>query len=155
MRFVVTVLSAAVLLFLVYLFAGAVVDGYLGGNMVPDSAVPEAWAGPDSWSEWRDIVIVFMGLFWVLAGILAVVLIGVLIVVALTVRRVLRENAAPAIDSLKDTIDSVRGTAEFVGETAVSPIIRAYSVVKGVRSGVSAVTNLPGRVRGRKKGKKK
>ncbi len=155
MRFVVTVFSAAVLLFLVYLLVGAIVDGYLGGDIVLDSAVPEAWAGPDSWSEWRDIVIVFMGLFWVLAGILAVALIAVLIVVALTVRRVLRENAAPAIDSLKDTIDSVRGTTEFVGETAVSPIIRVYSVVKGVRSGMSAVTNLPGRVRGRKKGKKK
>ncbi|MBE7518612.1 MAG: hypothetical protein HS107_05140 [Thermoflexaceae bacterium] len=155
MRFVVTVVSAAILLFFIYLVVGAVADGYLGGDIVPDRAVPEAWAGPDSWSEWRDIVIVFMGLFWVLAGLLAAVLIIVLILLAVTLRRVLRENAAPAIDSLKDTIDSVRGTTEFVGETAVSPIIRAYSVVKGVRSGVSAVTNLSNRVRGRKKGKKK
>ncbi|KAA0241089.1 MAG: hypothetical protein HUU14_06995 [Dehalococcoidia bacterium] len=155
MRFVVTVLCAAVLLFLIYLAVGAVVDGYLGGDIVPDRAVPDAWAGPDSWSEWRDIVIVLAGFFWVLAGLLLAVLVVVLILLAITVRRVLRENAAPAIDSLRDTIDSVRGTTEFVGETAVSPIIRVYSVIKGVRTGVSAVTGLPERVRGRKKGKKK
>ncbi len=155
MRFVMTVISAAILLFLLYLAIGGIADGYFGADIVPDQAVPDAWAAPDSWSEWRDIVIVLAGFFWVLAGLLLAVLVVVLILLAITVRRVLRENAAPAIDSLRDTIDSVRGTTEFVGETAVSPIIRVYSVIKGVRTGVSAVTGLPERVRGRKKGKKK
>ncbi len=154
MRFFVTVLSAAILLFVLYLVVGVAVDGYLGGDIVPDRAVPEAWAAPDSWPEWRDIVIVVLGFFWILAGILAVALLAVLIMVALVFRRLLKENAAPALDSLKDSLDNLRGTTEFVGETAVSPIIRMYSVVKGVRTGVSAVTHLPDRVRRRKKGKK-
>jgi len=154
MRFLVTVLCAAVLLFVLYLVVGVIVDGYAGGNIVPDRAVPDAWAAPDSWSEWRDIVIVVLGLLWVLAGLLAVILLAVLIMVAFAVRRLVRENAAPALDSLKDSLDNLRGTTEFVGETAVSPIIRMYSVVKGVRTGVSAVTHLPDRVRRRKKGKK-
>ena len=58
MRFLGTVISAAILLFLLYLFVGWMVDGYFGGNMVPNDAVPGSWAAPDSWSEWRDIVIV-------------------------------------------------------------------------------------------------
>ncbi len=154
MRFLMTVILAALLIIAAYLVVGAIVDGYLGGNIVPDRFVPDSWSAPKTWAQWRDVIIVLMGLFWMLAGLLAVILLAVLILVALTVRRVLKENAAPALDSLKETIDNLRGTTEFVGETAVSPIIRAYSVVKGVRTGVSAVTHLPDRIRRRKKGKK-
>ena len=154
MRFLMTVILAALLIIAAYLVVGAIVDGYLGGNIVPDRFVPDSWSEPKTWAQWRDVIIVLMGLFWMLAGLLAVILLAVLILVALTVRRVLKENAAPALDSLKETIDNLRGTTEFVGETAVSPIIRAYSVVKGVRTGVSAVTHLPDRIRRRKKGKK-
>ena len=56
-----------------------------------------------------------------------------------------------ALDSLKASLDNVRGTAEFAGETVASPIIRTYAVVKGVRTGLGAITNLPGRISGRRK----
>lgn len=152
MRFVVTVFSAAILLFLVYLAIGGIVDGYFDGNMVPDEAVPDAWSGPDSWSEWRDIVIVLTAMFWMLAGMLAVGLVIALIALVLVVRKVVKDNAAPALDSLRQSLDNVRGTAEFAGETVASPIIRVYSVAKGVRTGISAISNLPDRVR-RRRGK--
>jgi len=155
MRFLGTVISAAILLFLVYLLIGVIVDGYFGGNIVPDRAVPDAWAAPDSWSEWRDIVIVLTGLAWFLAGLASLALVIVLVLLVLAIRRVLDQNAAPAIDSLRSTLESARGTTEFVGETVVSPIIRVYAVFSGVRTGLRAVTSLPDRVRGRrKKGKK-
>ncbi len=150
MRFVSIVLFAALLLAILGLLAGGIVDGYFGGSIFPDDLEPDSWSAPDSWSEWRDIMIVSMALFWMLAGLAALVLMIVLIFLAGVVRKLLRENAAPAIDSLKLTIDNVRGTAEFTGESVVSPIIRVYSIFSGVRSGVRAVTNLPGRVRGRK-----
>ena len=155
MRFVLTVVSAAILLFLIYLFAGWMVDGYFGGNIVPDRAVPDQWAAPNSWSTWRDILIVFMAMFWLFAGAATLVLVVALIFLVGAVRKLLRENAVPALDSLKLTIDNVRGTAEFAGESVVSPIIRVYSVFSGVRNGLHAVTNLPNRIRGRKPGKKK
>ncbi|WP_322819718.1 hypothetical protein [Tepidiforma sp.] len=155
MRFIATVVSAAILLFLVYLVVGAIADGYFGANIIPDGAVPDAWSAPDSWAEWRDIVLVLAGLFWVLAGLLAAIFMVALIVLAFAVRRVVRENAAPALDSLRQSLDNVRGTAEFAGETVASPIIRVYAVAKGVRSGISAITNLPDRIRGRRHGKKK
>ena len=155
MRFVLTVVSAAVLLFLIYVFTGWMVDGYFGGNIVPDRAVPDQWAAPNSWSTWRDILIVLMAMFWMVAGVMTIALVIALIFLVRVVRKLLRENAAPAIDSLKLTIDNVRGTAEFAGESIVSPIIRVYSIFSGVRSGLHAVTNLPNRVRGRAPAKKK
>jgi hypothetical protein len=140
---ILTVIAAAILIFLVYLGVGWIVDGYLGGNMVPDSAVPENWAAPDSWSEWRDITIVLMGSLAVIALLLTIVLLMVLVVLAVTLRRILQNNLRPAIDSLRDSLDNLRGTTEFAGETVVTPIIRVYSVVRGVRSGLSAVKNAP------------
>lgn len=154
MRFLGTVIGAAILIVLTYLTLSWLVDGYFGGNIFPDGANPDSWSAPDSWSEWRDIVIVFMGLFWMLAGLLAVVLVAALIVLVFVVRRLLTNHAAPALDSLKESLDNVKGTAEFAGETVVSPIIRVYSVVRGVRSGIGAVGGLPDRIRRRAKAKK-
>jgi hypothetical protein len=108
---------------------------------------------PDSWAKWRDIMIVILGIFWLIALLLLIVLLALLVMLVMLLRRILKENAAPALDSLKASLDNVRGTTEFAGETVVSPIIRTYALVKGVRTGVGAVTHLPGRIRGRKKGK--
>jgi hypothetical protein len=136
-----------------YLVLSWFVDGYFGGNIFPDSLEPDAWSAPDSWSEWRDIIIVMTGVFWMLAGVLLVALMAALVFLVLQIRSLLRENVAPAVDSLKESLDNVRGTTEFAGETVVSPIIRAYSMVRGVRSAVGAVTGLPDRIKGRKKKK--
>ena len=154
MRGIGTVVGAAILLLLAYLVLAWFVDGYWGGNIAPSWLEPDAWDAPDSWAEWRDIMLVVLGIFWLLAAVLTVVLLAVLIFLVLMVRRILRDNLAPAIDSLKQSLDNVKGTAEFAGETVASPLIRAYSVVRGVRSGLGAVTNLPGRVRGNKKKRK-
>ena len=84
-------------------------------------------------------------------GILTVALMGALLLLVLLLRRVIKENAVPAIDSLKDSLDNVRGTTEFAGETIVSPIIRTYAVVKGIRTGIGAITHLPDRIKDRHK----
>ncbi|MEX0781709.1 MAG: hypothetical protein WD557_03595 [Dehalococcoidia bacterium] len=133
----------------------AILDGYFGTSLLPDELEPDSWSAPDSWSEWRDIMIVFMGFFWALSLLLFCILLAALVYLIFALRRILRENAVPAIDSAKAALDNVRGTAEFTGETVASPIIRAYSVVAGVRSGVGAIGNLPSRIRGqRKRGRK-
>jgi hypothetical protein len=126
---------------------------YWDVTFLPESWWPESWAPPDSWSEWRDIVIVMAGLFMAMAMFLIVICLGVMVFLLITIRRLIRDNVAPAVDSLKDSIDNVRGTAEFMGEAAAAPVIRVYSVVNGVRTGLGAVRNLPDRVRARR-GKK-
>jgi hypothetical protein len=154
MRFVSIVLLAAIVLGLAILAVNGVLS-YWNNDFIDGGAFPNAWTGPDSWSEWRDIVIVLAAFWFMLAGLLFAVLVAVLIVLAFTVRKVVKENAAPAIDSLRQSLDNIKGTTEFAGETVASPIIRVYSVFKGVRTGLSAVTNVGDRVRGRKKKGKK
>ena len=153
MRFLLWLVSGALFLLFIYLIASWFVDGYFGGNIFPDRWERDSWAAPDSWSEWRDIVIVLSAGFFVLAGMLSVVLVVALIFLVFMARRVLKENAAPALDSLRQSVDNIRGTTEFAGETVASPIIRVYAVVKGVRSGLGAITSLPDRVKGRRKKK--
>lgn len=152
---VTTVLLAALLLFFAYLVLGWFVDGYFDGNIVPDGAVPDSWSPPDTWADWRDVVIVLTGFFWMLAGIVLVAVLVALFFLVVMVRRLLRDNVAPAVDSLKASLDNVRGTTEFAGETVVSPLIRVYAVVRGVRTGVSALGNLPNAIRARGAGKNK
>ena len=137
-----------------YLGLSLAVDGYFGGNIFPNAVTPDSWAAPNSWSNWRDILIVLTAGFWVIAGILLIVLMVVAIFLLLQIRKLLEKNVAPAVDSLRDSLDNIRGTTEFAGETVASPLIRAYSIVRGVRSGLGAVTNLPARVRGNKSKKK-
>ena len=112
---------------------------------------PDSWAAPNSWSTWRDIVIVLSAGFWVIGGVLLVVLLIVAIFLLLQVRKLLEQNVAPAVDSLRDSLDNLRGTTEFAGETVASPLIRAYSIVRGVRGGLGAITNFPNRVKSNKK----
>ncbi|MCA9854826.1 MAG: hypothetical protein KC482_14765, partial [Dehalococcoidia bacterium] len=114
----------AIFVALVVLGVLVIVDGYFGADIFPDDFGPDSWAAPDSWSEWRDITIVLWGVIWLIG---AIVWLGVAIAVLfliLTIRRLLRENVVPAVDSLKGTLDNVKGTSEFVGETAVAPIVR-------------------------------
>lgn len=153
MRFVTIVLAAAVVLGLLILFVNGILS-YWDNDFIDGGAFPNAWTGPDSWSEWRDIVIVLTAFWFMLAGLLSVVLVVLLIMLAVVARKVVRDNAAPALDSLRQSLDNVRGTTEFAGETVASPIIRVYSVFKGVRTGLGAVTNIGDRVKGRKKGRK-
>ena len=148
-RFFLTVVLAAALIVVVYLIVAVLVDGYFGGDIFPDEAEPGAWSAPDSWSEWRDIALVALGALAAIAGVLVCVLIAVLIGTALAVRRAVTDNVVPLLDSTRDLVDEARGTTEFVGESAVKPIIRVYSAVSGLRKGLAALGSLGGRLRGK------
>lgn len=149
LRFSLTVVLAAVLIVVVYLVVAVLVDGYFGGNIFPNEAEPGTWSAPDSWSEWRDIAVVALGVLVAIAGFLACVLLIALIAVALSVRRAVNQNVVPLLDSARDLVDEVKGTAEFVGESAVTPIIRVYSVVSGIRRGLDSLGSLGGRFGGK------
>jgi len=151
MRTIGTIVAAAILLLIAYIGLSVIV-AYFDGDIWP-FPVHRSWQLPDSWSEWRDIVIVLSAGFWALAGIILIALLAALVFLVVEIRKLLKNNVAPAVDSLKGTLDNVRGTTEFAGETVASPLIRAYSIVRGVRTGASAIRNFPANVRGRKKKK--
>lgn len=153
---VTTVLLAALVLLFAYLVLAWFVDGYFGGTIFPDDLERDSWDPPSTWADWRDVIIVLTGIFWLIGAILFAAVAGALFFLIMMLRRILRDNVAPAVDSLKVSLDNVKGTTEFAGETVVSPLIRVYAVIKGVRTGMSAITNLPNAIRRNKgKGKKR
>lgn len=143
------ILTAVIVIIVAALGVNAILS-YWDVSFLPESWWPETWAPPNSWSEWRDIVIVFAGMFAALALLLVVIMLAVVIFLLLAIKRLIDRNVAPAIDSLKESLDNVKGTTEFMGEVAAAPVIRVYSVVNGVRTGLGAVRNLPQRVRERR-----
>ena len=100
-------------------------------------------------AELRDVVIVI----W---GIIGALFFAVALVVALmigftsksllnSVKAMLDDSVKPALTSVKDAADTVRGTTEFVGRTAVTPVVRAYGTFAGVKKGLGVLTSFKGK----------
>lgn len=99
-------------------------------------------------ATFRDWVIIFMGI--AVAAFFTVGLI-LLIVLGLLGRALLKksiatldENVKPLLGTAQETASSVRGTAAFVSDAAVQPIIRTYGVVAGVRRAAGVLAGLTG-----------
>ena len=63
-------------------------------------------------------------------------------------REAYEEQARPLIDDVRGTVQSVRGSVEFVSDQAISPMIRVIAVAQGVRRGVETVAGIARRGRG-------
>ena len=57
-----------------------------------------------------------------------------------TIKELLNDSVRPTVDSIKEAADTVRGTTDFVSKTAVSPILRTYGAIAGLRKGLSVLT---------------
>ena len=103
-------------------------------NIIHDNADPDSWAAPDSWSEWRDIVLVICGLFFAAAILVLILILVALLRLVITVRKLASDRIGPTMDTIQDLIVSVRATTDFVGEAVVSPIIRIYGIVSALKT---------------------
>jgi hypothetical protein len=50
----------------------------------------------------------------------------------------------PLLGTAKQTADNVRGTTSYVSQAAVTPIVRTYGVVAGVRRAAGVLAGLTG-----------
>ncbi|MYA20688.1 MAG: hypothetical protein F4Z25_10665 [Chloroflexi bacterium] len=57
------------------------------------------------------------------------------------------EQARPLVDDVRGTVQSVRGSVEFVSDQAISPMIRIIAVARGLRRGVETVAGVARRGR--------
>ena len=91
----------------------------------------------DTPERWRDVFIMsFMaaGTLLFLVGIVFTLIIGLLSVrTALMARGVIRDSLRPALENVRETTGSVRGTVAFISDYAVTPVVRAYSAYAGAR----------------------
>ena len=97
----------------------------------------------------RDIVVIVYGIIGIVFFFAAII---VLLVIGFStkglikmLREMLDESVKPTLESIKDAAETVRGTTEFVGKTAVTPIAKTYGAFAGLRRGLGIVSSLGGR----------
>ncbi len=99
-----------------------------------------------SLADARDIVVIIYGI----AGIV-LFFISIAFVIALywgfrrlqrVVKELLDDSVKPTLASVRETAQSIKGTTDFVGEKAVSPIIRGYGMVSGAKRGLGVLSGL-------------
>ncbi len=99
-----------------------------------------------SLADARDVVIILYGILGIIFFLVAVV---VLVIVGMTVKSLLgvvkdmlNDDIKPAVASVKDAAETIRGTTDFVGRTTVQPIAKVYGTAAGVKRGLSVLANL-------------
>ena len=100
----------------------------------------------------RDFVIIVYGVLGALLfAILILVAVGILFSIRELTKAVLRlidDPIVPAINDVRATVQDIRGSAEFVTDTAVSPLIKVVALGRGIRKGMSAASAIARRGRG-------
>ena len=86
-------------------------------------------AGPQTTSQVRDIFIIVLAFESLLIGIVLVILVVQLALLT----NMLQNEIKPILSDAKETVDTVKGTANFLSKRAVSPVIKANSYVAGAK----------------------
>jgi hypothetical protein len=96
----------------------------------------------------RDVFIIIygtLGIIFFVVGIVAAIIITMSVKSLLnTVKGMVDENVKPAVTSVRDAAETMKGTTDFVGRSAVAPIAKAYGAFAGVRRGLGVLGNLRG-----------
>jgi NADH:ubiquinone oxidoreductase subunit K len=77
----------------------------------------------------RDIFIIFMALESLLIGVALIVL----IVQISRLVNLLQNEIQPMLEATNETINTLRGTTEFLGENLVEPVIKLNTYLAGLR----------------------
>jgi ABC-type dipeptide/oligopeptide/nickel transport system permease component len=77
----------------------------------------------------RDIFIIFMALESLLIGAALIVL----IVQFASLINLLQNEVRPILDSTNETVNHLRGTAEFLGESVVEPVVKLSGYLAGMQ----------------------
>jgi hypothetical protein len=106
------------------IIAGAVV--LLAGIVV---AVIFLAKSPAAAANVRDIFIIFMALESLLIGVALVVM----IIQLASLINLLQNEVKPILRSTSETVNTLRGTTEFLSENLVEPVIKLNSYLAGLR----------------------
>lgn len=104
-----------------------------------------------SLADIRDVVVIIYGVMGViLMFALAIAAFGVWFAVralSRSVRGLLDDQVKATLTDVQETVHNVRGTSEFMADSAVHPLIRTIAVARGVRKGVASVAGIRNRTR--------
>jgi hypothetical protein len=88
----------------------------------------------------RDIAIIALAVEALLIGLLLIIL----ILQIRSLARFLQEELKPILDSVGETAGTVRGTAVFLSDRVVVPLIRANSLASGISKALKVLTRRRG-----------
>jgi len=77
----------------------------------------------------RDIFLIFMALVSLLIGVALIVL----IVQVASLINLLQNEVRPILEATTETVNNLRGTAEFLGENVVGPVIKLNGYLAGLQ----------------------
>jgi len=83
----------------------------------------------------RDIAIIVLALESIIIG----VLLAILVIQVMKLVRMLREEVMPILKSTQDTVSTVRGTADFMSDRLVQPVVKASSLAAGARQAIGVL----------------
>lgn len=83
----------------------------------------------------RDIAIIILAVESIIIG----VLLAVLVIQVIRLVKLLREEVMPILNSTQETVSTVRGTASFVSDHLVQPMVKVSSYTAGARQAVSTL----------------
>jgi hypothetical protein len=94
------------------------------------------FVSPNDWLvHVRDMSLVYSSLFMCVGALLFIAMTGLLAMIAFMIR----DHIVPAIQKVDDTAKTVRGTATFVSESVVAPIIKVAGAAAGARAMVQTL----------------
>lgn len=124
------VIAGIVLLAMIALLVFLGIDAY--------HTAPQPSPGAVVVSLLRDAAIIMVAFEALIIGVLLIIL--TLQVQALV--SLLRDEIRPMLQSVNETVSTVRGTAQFMSHNIVTPTIRAAVFVAGVRRALKEVSDL-------------
>jgi hypothetical protein len=83
----------------------------------------------------KDMSIIYASMFMCVGALLFIVMTALLAFIAFQIR----EHIVPAIQKVDDTAKTVKGTATFVSESVVSPIIKTAGAAAGAKAMVQTL----------------
>lgn len=84
---------------------------------------------PATTANIRDIFIIFLALESVIIGLALIIL----IIQVASLINLLRNEVKPILQATSETVNTLRGTTEFLSENVVEPVIRLNSYLAGLR----------------------
>jgi Na+/H+ antiporter NhaC len=92
-----------------------------------------AKADPSTTSQVRDIFIIFLALESLVIGIVLVIL----VLQITSLMNLLQNEVKPILQSTTETINTLKGTTQFISQNLVEPVIKVNSYTAGIRRLIS------------------
>ena len=112
----------------------AIVGGVIGGlvllALIITAVVLLITGEADTTAKIRDVFIIFMALEWLVIGIALIIL----IIQLARMINLLQNEIKPIMDSTNETVNTLRGTTQFLSDNLAEPVIKLNEYFAGLQS---------------------